>query len=147
MMLLNYAYNSTDATICYHVSDILLYAHSDASYLSEPKASFREGAYLLLSDKQSDPSKPLSTPTPLNGLIFFISKILRKIMSSAGEAEIVAYFLTATEAVPIRTTLHELGQPKPATHIQVDGTTCNGFANKTIKQKQTKLIDMRFYCL
>ena len=55
-------------------------------------------------------------------------------MISVAEAEIFAYFLSATEDVPIRKTLHELGHPQPATPIQLDNTTCAGFENNTIKK-------------
>ena len=47
--------------------------------------------------------------------------------------------------MPIRTLLHEMGHPQPATPIQVDNSTANGFTNDTIKQRQSKAIDMRFY--
>ena len=36
--LLNYAATNPDAAIQFHQSDMILYAHSNASYLSEPQA-------------------------------------------------------------------------------------------------------------
>ena len=66
-------------------------------------------------------------------------------MGSAAEAEIGAAYINSQEAVPIHTLLLELGHPQPATPIQVDNSTANGFANDTIKQKRSKAIDMRFY--
>ena len=45
----------------------------------------------------------------------------------------------------ISTILRELGHLHPSTPIQVDNSTADGFANNTIKQKQSKAIDMRFY--
>ena len=68
-------------------------------------------------------------------------------MGSAAEAEIGAGYMTAQDSIPIRTTLEEMGHPQPPTPIQVDNTTAVGFANKTIKQKRSKAIDMRFYWL
>ena len=47
--------------------------------------------------------------------------------------------------MPIRTTLAKMGHPQPPTPMQVDNTTTDGFANRTIKQKRSKTIDMRFY--
>ena len=61
------------------------------------------------------------------------------------EAEIGAAYINGQEAVPICTLLRELGHPQPATPIQVDNSTANGFANNIIKQKRSKAIDMRFY--
>ena len=66
-------------------------------------------------------------------------------MASAAEAEIGASFIAAQESVPIGTCLEELGHPQPTTPIQVDNTTAAVFANKTLKQKRSKAIDMRFY--
>ena len=53
--------------------------------------------------------------------------------------------MNAQESLPIRVCLEEMGHPQPPTPIQVDNTTAVGFANKTIKQKRSKAIDMRFY--
>ena len=66
-------------------------------------------------------------------------------MSSATESEIRSKLLNGQEAVPICTTLAELGYPQPATPTRVDNSTTEGFVNITIKQKRSKSIDMRFY--
>ena len=72
-------------------------------------------------------------------------KILRNIMASAAEAEYGALFLNGQAAVPIRTTLIEMHHPQPPTLIQVDNSTAVGIANKSIKQKLSKAMDMRFH--
>lgn len=36
VQVLNYTATHPDAAICFHKSDMILYVHSDASYLSEP---------------------------------------------------------------------------------------------------------------
>ena len=66
---------------------------------------------------------------------------------SAAESEIGAGYMTNQESVPMRTCLVEMGHPQPPTFIQVDNATAVGFANKTIKQKWSKAIYMRFYWL
>ena len=68
-------------------------------------------------------------------------------MASAAEAEIGASFIAAQECLPIIACLEELGHKQPPVPIQVDNTTAAGFANKIIKQKRSKAIDMRFYWL
>jgi hypothetical protein len=45
--LLNYCNTHPETKIRYHASDILLYIHSDASYLSEREAKSRAGGILL----------------------------------------------------------------------------------------------------
>ena len=66
-------------------------------------------------------------------------------MSSAAEAELGALFINAKEAVPILTTLIEMNWPQPTIPIQVDNSIGVGIANRTIKQKMSKTMDMRFY--
>ena len=66
-------------------------------------------------------------------------------MSSAAEAKIGANFLNAKDALPIRTTLKELRHPQPPTPTKVKNSTSFSFANDTIKQKQSKATNMRFY--
>jgi hypothetical protein len=46
--LLNYAATHPDAAVTFQKTDIILYIHSDASYLSEPKARSRVGGYFLV---------------------------------------------------------------------------------------------------
>jgi hypothetical protein len=145
MLLLNYAASHPDATIRYRASDMILHIHSDASYLSEPKSRSRAGGHYFLSDLSTTPNEPPSQPPTLNGPLFTISRIMRNVMGSAAEAEIGATYINGQEAIPIRTTLEELGHPQPPTPMQVDNSTAEGFANDTIKQKRSKAIDMRFY--
>jgi hypothetical protein len=143
--LLDYAASNPDAIIKYHASGMILHIHSDGSYLSEPKARSRAAGHYFLSDLSLDPSKPPTvTPTP-NGAIYSLSRIIRNVMGSAAEAEIASSYMNGQEAIPIRTTLEEMGHPQPPTPMQVDNSTAEGFANDTIKQKRSKAIDMRFY--
>jgi hypothetical protein len=122
-----------------------LHVHSDASYLSVSRARSRTGGHFILSTRPGDPSKAPTVAPTLNGPIHSICKIMTNVMGSAAEAEIGAAYINAQEAVPIRTTLAEMGHPQPSTPIQVDNTTAVGFANDTMKQKRSKAIDMRFY--
>ena len=140
--LLNYVASNPNASIRYEASDMCLHVHSDASYLSVPKARSRAGGHFFLSNH---PNKQGLQQT--NGPIHVISKIIKLVMASAAEAEIGASFIAAQESIPIINCLEELGHKQPPTPIQVDNTTAVGFANKTIKQKRSKAIDMRFYWL
>ena len=115
---------------------MVLHLHSDASYLSETGARRRVGGHYLLSNNSTDPTKPPLADSSLNGPIHTASKILHSVMTSAAEAEIGATFHNVQEAVPIRTTLQELGHPQSPTPIRVDNSTAEGFANGTIKQKK-----------
>ena len=76
-----------------------LAAHSDASYLSEPKARSRAGAHLFLSNGSDIP--------PNNGAILNIAHIIKHVMLSATEAELAALCIMAREAVYIRIILEK----------------------------------------
>jgi hypothetical protein len=70
---------------------------------------------------------------------------MSNVMGSTPKAKIGATYINAQKAVPIHTTLAEMGHLQPATPIQVNNSTAAGFANDTIKQKRSKAIDsMRF---
>jgi hypothetical protein len=135
--LLNYAATHSEATIRYKSSDMILHIHSDASYLSEPKARSRVGGYFFLGNDTKEP--------PLNGAIHVISQIMLNVMASAAEAEVGGLFINGQAACPLRTTLEEMGHPQPPTIIVTDNQCAEGIANDTVKQKRSKAIDMRFY--
>ena len=99
----------------------------------------------FLSEKPPSPNNPANFSPTLNGIFFVVYKILRNIMSSAAEAELGALFLNCQEAVPTRITLEEMGHPQPPTPVQVDNSTALGIATGTIKQRNYKAMDMRFY--
>ena len=136
--LLNYVATHNNATIRYKASSMILCTHSDASYLSEPKARSRAAGHFFLSSERTMQN---------NGPIHTVCSIIKNVMSSAPEAEIAAAFLTAKDAIPIRIALEEMGHPQPATPLHTDNSTAHGFLNETIKQKRTKAIDMRFWWL
>ena len=66
-------------------------------------------------------------------------------MGSAAEAEIGAGYINARELIPICTATIEMGHHQPPTPLQVENLTAVGFTNRSIKQKISKAIDMRFY--
>jgi hypothetical protein len=139
--LLNYAATNPDAQVRYHQSDMILYAHSDASYLSEPKARSRVGGYFYLGNT----GEPADNPHP-NGAIHIESRIMKNVMASASEAETGALFHNGQEAAHMRQILKELDYPQPGpTRITTDNSTADGFANKRTKIKRSKAMDMRFY--
>ena len=124
---------------------MVLHIHSDASYLSEPWACSRAGGQYFQGDICPDMSKPPTTRPCLNSPIHSISHIMSNVMGSAAEAEVGAAYINNQEAVPMRTLILKLGHPQPATTIQVNNSTADGFSNNTIKKKRSKAIDMCFY--
>jgi hypothetical protein len=143
--LLNYAVTHPDASLLYIASDMVLHVDSDVSYLSETKARSRVAGYHYLS------SAPPATPhinqplPPLNGSVHILCQILREVVSSAAEAELVGCFHNGKDATALRICLQEMGHQQSATIIVTDNSTATGIANDTVKQKRSKAIDMRFY--
>jgi hypothetical protein len=115
--------------------------HSDASYLSEPKARSRVGGYFYLGNKD----EPADNPNP-NGPIHVESRIMKNIMAAASEAEIGALFHNGQEGAYMRTILKELGREQTGpTRMTTDNSTADGFANQRTKIRRSKAMDMRFY--
>jgi hypothetical protein len=114
--------------------------HSDASYLSEPKAKSRIGGYFYLGGKYNSRIKPLS-----NGPLLCHTTVLKHVVSSVAEAEFGALFVNAKEGAVTRTTLSEMGHNQDATDLTTCNTTADGIINNTVQKKRSKEMDMRIY--
>eukprot|EP00804_Cyclotella_cryptica_P008108 CCRYP_004594-RA/>CCRYP_004594-RA protein AED:0.30 eAED:0.28 QI:0/0/0/1/0/0.5/2/0/866 len=136
---LDYAMTHQNAVVTYRASNMILAAHSDASYLSETKARSRAGGHFFLTENYEVPRN--------NGAILTLAQIIKSVMSSAAEAELGALYINAREAIPIRHLLTELGHAQPPTPIQIDNSTALGVVTNTIQPKRTKAMDMRFHWL
>jgi hypothetical protein len=147
---LNYAATHPDACIKYYASDMILDIQSDASYLSERGARSRAGGHFHLTNNSTNPlarPKP-DDPMPMqNGALHTLSTIMKMVLGSAAEAKLAALYFNCQEGCHLRIMLEELGHPQPPTGVQTDNSTAQGICNKTVKQRRTKGIDMRFYWL
>ena len=93
-----------DAVIRFYASDMVLYVHSDASYLSEPQARSPLGGHFYLSSRPQDPLKmpdPTNLMPPQNGAIKSNSAIMKCVLASAAEAGFGAVFFNMSDTVPI----------------------------------------------
>ena len=70
---------------------------------------------------------------------------MQQVILSATEEEVGATFYGCQDTVPLRNTLAELGHVQGATLIITDNGCCEVILNNTVKQRQTKAMDMRFY--
>jgi hypothetical protein len=136
---LDYAATHPDAILTYKRSNIVLVVHSNASYLSKPKARSRAGRHYFLSYDEADPID--------NGAVLNIAALIKAVMSSAVEAELEALYINACEAVPQCCTLEEMGHKQPPTPMQTDNTTAVGVVNNNIHPKCTTAMDMHFHWL
>jgi hypothetical protein len=88
--LIDYCSTQPEATIWQYASGMQPKIHSDASYLSEPKAKSRTGGYFYLGCKTNDRMIPLS-----NGPLLCQTTVLKYVVSSVAEAEFGALFVNA----------------------------------------------------
>jgi hypothetical protein len=65
----------------------------------------------------------------------------------AAEAELGTFFLNTQEATVIQLILKELGHPQPPTPIDINNTTTVGIVNNTIKQQQSRAMEMQYFWL
>ena len=98
--LLDYAATHPDAKIRYRASEIIIQIHTDASYLSEPKARSRAAGHYFLGWLPQN-----NQPIRLNGAIYALCTVLKFFASSAAEAELGALFLNIKEGRVLRLTL------------------------------------------
>jgi hypothetical protein len=127
------------AVLTYKSSNMVLAIHSNASYLSNPKARSCVGGHMFMAGRDNIPTN--------NRAVLNISQIIRAVMSSAVEKELGALFINAKTTISLHHTLKELGHPKPPTPMQTDNKTANDLLTNKIMPKALKVMDMRFHWL
>ena len=119
---------------------MILNIHSDASYLSAPKARSRAGGCFFLVSIPRDTELIF-----INGTIHITCTILKLVAVSAAKAELGALFLNVQEAKVIWLVLKELGHPQPPTPIHINNTTTVGIVNNTIKRQWSRAMEMQYF--
>jgi hypothetical protein len=127
LQLLDYLASQEDAVLSYHASDMVLAVHSNASYLSKPKARSRAGGHFFLSSNTAVP--------PNNGTVLNIAHIIKNVMSLATEAELTGLYIMVHKAVYIRIILKELGHKQPPTPLQTNSAIADAVINGKIQPK------------
>jgi len=138
--LLNYCATHLHAVIWYQASDMVLWMHSDALYLTVPKGRSCAARYCFLSSRPAKPPMATDKLPPDNKPVH-----MKQVVASAAEAELGTLFLNAQAICPFCIVLAKLGHPQPAMPLQTKNSMASGIANDTIKQKCSKAIDMHFY--
>ena len=116
---------------------MVLWVESDETYI-RTQARSSAGGYHIMSSKLSGPDsapKPTDLPPLHNGPSYVYCRIMREVLSSAGEAELGVLFHIGKEACSIRITHAELGHTQPAAPMTTANSTASGIANSIIKQE------------
>ena len=103
---------------------MVLNLHSDASYLSEPKAKIRAGGHFWIGNKNDEYFN--------NGAIVTLSSVIKHVMSSASEAELAALFYNCKAAAPLCITLEEMEHKQPKTPVTTDNSTAHGLIHQLL---------------
>ena len=114
--------------------------HLNASYLSEKGARIRAAGYFFMGGIPKD-----DKPIRLNGAIFVLSTILKCVALSAAVAKLGPFFLNLCKAHIIRLPLEEVGHKQEALNTHCDNTTAVEIANGTVKQQQSRSMEMRYF--
>jgi hypothetical protein len=119
---------------------MILAVHTDVSYLSEQEGKSRAAAHFYLTNKGDKEF--------YNGAILTLSSMIKHVMSSASKAELAALYYGCKLAVPLRTTLEEMGHPQHnRTMVTTDNITAQGLTLGTMTPKASKSMDQRFHWL
>jgi hypothetical protein len=134
---LDYATTHQNATIMNRKSDMVLVVHSDASYLSKPKAPCRAGGKFFMSSDTANPKD--------NGAVLNLPQLIRIVMSSTAKTELGALYINACKAIPQLN--KEMGHKQLPMPMQTDNNTALGVVNNNIHPKETKAMNMQFHWL
>jgi hypothetical protein len=132
---LQYAASFPNGRLVYKASNMKLFIHSDASYLSESLSRSRAGGFFYLSDSEHDH----------NGGIGSLSQILPNVLASASEAEYAALFTCGHRGCILQNILHDLGYPQVATLISCDNSAATDAANRAIRMRKLQTTAMRHH--
>lgn len=124
---------------------MFLIIQSGTFYLSTVKTHSYDSGIYFLSNLKTNKTTSGEYTLIINGFIFLLWKILRNIIASTVEAEYGTSFLNGQVEVPNKITLAEMNHLQPPTPIQVDNATLDIVANKSIKQKVYKVMNMQFH--
>jgi hypothetical protein len=94
MQLLDYLASNNPAKVRFHTSDMILNIHSDASYLSAPRARSRTCGHSFVGSIPKD-----NEPIVLNGAFHTSTAVMRFVVASAAEAELGALFHNCQTAI------------------------------------------------
>ena len=87
--LSDYIFSDSEVVVKFHISSIILNLHFDATHLSAGQERIRSGGYFFLGDMPQN-----EEPMQLNINLHTICAILKLVISSAAETEVIALFST-----------------------------------------------------
>ncbi len=139
LKILDYAASQEGTIITYQASNMRLAIHSDALYLSEPKAQSRAGSHMFMAGTEDIPIN--------NRAVINILQIIRAVMSSAAEAKLGALLINAKTGISMQCTLKGMGHLQTCIPIQTNNLTAHALLTNKNLPKALKAMDMQFHWL
>jgi len=137
---MDYSHSCPNAVICYHASDMRLRIDFDTAYLSITNAKSRGAGHFYLSNYPTNPVNPL---VKKKGAILTQCTTIKRVMSSAAEAETAQVFNNTRAAIPIYRTVEEMNHSqKNPTFLKTDNKTPDFFAKSTVHNSTETLQGM-----
>ncbi len=84
-------------------------------------------------------------PICMNGAFHVSTTILRFVVASTAEAELVALYHNCQKGIIFCLKLAKMGHSQPKKPVHCDNATAVGIANNTIKRQWSRSIEMRFF--
>jgi hypothetical protein len=137
---LNYLATHPNAGIQYKACNMVMLVQTDASYFSKLGGKGRAAGHFYLSNCNNKDFN--------NGTILTLSTIIKHVISSESKAELTTLYYGCKLAIPLQTTLEELGhiQPTP-TPVTTNNITAQGLTMGTMTPKASKAMDKQFHWL
>jgi hypothetical protein len=138
--LLDYIATHPNAGIHCNACDMILAVHTDASYLLKQNGKIHASAHFYLTNHDDKEFN--------NNAILTLSSVIKHVMSSAYKAELAALYYGCKLALPICTTLKEMGHPQlKHTVITTNDITAQGLTMGTMTPIASKSMDQYFHWL
>ncbi len=138
--LLGYIATHQNASIHQKACNMILAVHTSASYLSEHAGKSPASGHFYLTN---DGDKKINS-----GAILTLLSIIKHLMSSASKAKIAALYYGCKLAIPLCTTLKEMGHPQhKCTMVTTNNIAAQGLTMGTMTPKVFKSMNQCFHWL
>ena len=134
--LLGYLQSNADRALTYVPSEMILRAHSDASYGCETNFRSRTGGFIFLGSKD---------PNFVNGPVDVISIVQKNNVTCTAEAEYVAVFDVVQRVAYLRKLAAVLGYPQQMITVECDNECAVGLANNLMQERKLRHVAMRYH--
>jgi len=134
--MLGYLQSHPDRVIRYYPSDMIMRAHSDASYGCEADFRCRTGGFIYMGNGDKD---------FVNGPIEVLSLVQKNNVTCTAEAEYVAVFDVAQRLAYLRKLAESLGYPQGTIIIECDNECAVKLSNNNSHERKLRHVAMRYH--